>query len=99
MLAREVKMETIRRAEMACGGPSTPPTKEEREARAAKKTDANKAVAAKRLAAAMGGGFKKSGRDVEERKRAKSGGSGVTYKYNEGFTNAVRRVVFLRDLL
>ena len=42
-----------------------------------------------------GGG---EGKQTNNNKRARKGAPAVTYKYNEGFTNAVRRPVFMRDL-
>ena len=91
MLAHEVKLEAIRRAERSMHGPGTPLSKPEKKAT----VDENKNIAAKRLAAAMGGLGPTARSNA---KKAKANSLGVSYKYNEGFTNAVRRAVFLRDL-
>jgi chromosome transmission fidelity protein 18 len=91
MLAHEVKLESIRRAERSVHGPGTPPSKNEAQKAS---VDENKSEAAKRLATALGG----LGPTAKTAKKAKKAGSGVSYKYNEGFTNAVRRAVYLRDL-
>ena len=55
----------------------------------------HKEAAAKRLAMAMGG----IGSRKDPKKLKKAGERvDVVYKYNEGFTNAVRRTVYMRDL-
>ena len=88
MLAHETRLETVRLAERSIHGPGTPPSESEKPSRT---VDENKDVAKRRLATAMGG----LGTAAKKAKRVEGG---VAYKYNEGFTNAVRRVVYVRDL-
>ena len=96
MLAHEVRVEEIRRAEASIRGPGTPPPRDEKTSK--QKTERNKQEAAKRLAAAMGGlGGKAAG--AGGGKKPRRGAPPVVYKYNEGITNAVRRAVFMRDLM
>ena len=58
-------------------------------------SEEHKEAAAKRLAMAMGG----IGSRKDPKKSKKEGERvDVVYKYNEGFTNAVRRTVYMRDL-
>ena len=95
MLAHEVRVEEIRRAEASTRGPGTPPPPDEKTSK--QKTERNKQEAAKRLATAMGGlGGKAAG--AGGGKKPRRGAPPVAYKYNEGITNAVRRAVFMRDL-
>jgi chromosome transmission fidelity protein 18 len=64
-------------------------------------SEEHKEAAAKRVAMAMGGiGQKKESRnDRSKRLKQEEGGMPtVVYKYNEGFTNAVRKKVYMRDL-
>ena len=90
MLAHEVRLETLRHASSAMHGPGTPPSEAERPSR---NVEENKDVAKRRLATALGG----LGPTAEKKKKRVDGG--VAYKHNEGFTNAVRRAVYLRDLM
>jgi chromosome transmission fidelity protein 18 len=92
MLAHEVRLETIRVAERAMHGPGTPPGKEKKEAKKGEEVSANKDASRRRLATAMGG------LGPTATKKIKRTDGGVAYKYNEGFTNAVRRAVYVRDL-
>ena len=92
MLAHEVRLETIRVAERAMHGPGTPPGKEKKEEKKGEDVSANKDAAKRRLATAMGG------LGPTATKKIKKVDGGVAYKYNEGFTNAVRRAVYVRDL-
>ena len=58
-------------------------------------SEEHKEAAAKRLAMAMGG----IGSRKDPKKSKKEGERvDVVYKYNEGFTNAKRRTVYMRDL-
>ena len=105
MLQHEVRMEEIRRAECAVHGPGTPPAKREQKPQLKQGgvggSEEHKEAAAKRLAMAMGGiGQKKESRnDRSKRLKQEEGGMPtVVYKYNEGFTNAVRKKVYMRDL-
>ena len=92
MLAHEVRLETIRLAERSMHGPGTPPSAAEKPLRS---VDENKDVAKRRLATAMGG----LGPTASKKAKQRRVGGGVSYKHNEGFTNAVRRPVYLRDLV
>ena len=92
MLAHEVRLETIRLAERSMHGPGTPPSAAEKPPRS---VDENKDVAKRRLATAMGG----LGPTASKKAKQRRVGGGVSYKHNEGFTNAVRRPVYLRDLV
>jgi len=108
MLAHEVRMEEIRRAEASMHGPGTPPSKDARYLATAVSeqggkggSDTHKAQASKRLAAAMGGlaqTDRAGGEGKGGKKARRAGAPSVSYKFNEGFTNAVRRVVYMRDL-
>jgi len=94
MLAHEVRLETtIRLAERSMHGPGTPPSAAEKPA--LRSVDENKDVAKRRLATAMGG----LGPTASKKAKQRRVGGGVSYKHNEGFTNAVRRPVYLRDLV
>ena len=105
MLAHEVRVEEIRRAEAAVhgDGPDTPPTKERTNPGGGppgcskEATKEAKEAAAKRLATALGGVGGRGGMNKKARK-ASGDAPAVTYKFNEGYTNAVRRVVYMRDL-
>ena len=99
MIQHEVRMEEIRRAECAVHGPGTPPAKREQKTQLKQGgvggSEEHKEAAAKRLAMAMGG----IGSRKDPKKLKKEGERvDVVYKYNEGFTNAVRRTVYMRDL-
>ena len=99
MIQHEVRMEEIRRAECAVHGPGTPPAKREQKTQLKQGgvggSEEHKEAAAKRLAMAMGG----IGSRKDPKKSKKEGERvDVVYKYNEGFTNAVRRTVYMRDL-
>ena len=99
MIQHEVRMEEIRRAECAVHGPGTPPAKREQKTQLKQggvgRSEEHKEAAAKRLAMAMGG----IGSRKDPKKLKKAGERvDVVYKYNEGFTNAVRRTVYMRDL-
>ena len=72
--------------------PGTPPSAAEKPLRS---VDENKDVAKRRLATAMGG----LGPTASKKAKQRRVGGGVSYKHNEGFTNAVRRPVYLRDLV
>lgn len=97
MLTHEVKLEQIRRASLSMHGPGTPPLRASDQVTKQASVEENKTIAQKRLATAMGGlGPTQKANDNKKHKGGAFGG--VSYKYNEGVTNAVRRGVYLRDL-
>ena len=100
MLAHEIRLEEIRAAERSAHGPNTPPAKQGRDEnqKGAEATARHKADAAKRLATAMGGLGGAQANAAKKSKKTAGNQGGVAYKFNEGYTNAVRRTVFVRDL-